>query len=110
MVLYIRYIWLYSILVLSGDVEENLDPKPKSCRSFSIEASKSKLLRQWDVNNVSVYNFSKVFLLSTYISIHKFDVICISRTFLYSDTAFDGDNLKGVILYDLTNFLTLDKV
>ena len=102
MVLYIRYIWLYSILVLSGDVEENLDPKPKSCRSFSI--------CQWDVNNVSVYNFSKVFLLSTYISIHKFDVICISRTFLYSDTAFDGDNLKGVILYDLTNFLTLDKV
>ena len=29
MILYVRYIWLCSILVkLSGDVEENSDPKP----------------------------------------------------------------------------------
>ena len=31
-VLYLRYVWLYSILVkLSGDVEENPSPKPKPC-------------------------------------------------------------------------------
>ena len=34
-----------------------------------------------------------VSLLRAYTSIHKFDVICISETFLNSDTAFD-DNLK----------------
>ena len=86
-VLYLRYIWLYSILVkLSGDVEGNLGPKPKPCQSFSI--------CHWNVNSVSAHNFSKVSLLRAYISIHKFDVICISETFLNSDTAFDDDNLK----------------
>ena len=82
MVLYIRHIWLYSILVkLSGDVQENPDPD-----SFST--------CNWDVNSVSAHNFSKVFLLTAYISIHKFDVTCISETFLNSVTAFDDDNLK----------------
>ena len=85
--LYIRYIWLYSVLVkLSGDVENNPDPKPKSCQSFSIY--------QWHVNSVSAHNFSKVYHLKAYIPIHKFDVICISGTFLNSDTAFNDDNLK----------------
>ena len=74
-VLYLRYIWLYRILVkLRGDVEENPGPKPKPCQSFSI--------CHWNVNSVSAHNFSKVSLLRAYISIHKFDVICISETFL----------------------------
>ena len=54
-VLYLRYSWLYSILVkLSGDVEENPGPKPKPRQSFSI--------CHWNVNSVSAYNFSKVSL------------------------------------------------
>ena len=86
-VLYLRYIWLYSILVkLSGDVEENPSPKPSPCQSFSIY--------HWNVNSVSAHNFRKVSLLRDYISIHKFDVICISETVVNSDTAFDDDNLK----------------
>ena len=79
-VLYLRYIWLYSILVkLSGDVEENPGSECKSCQSFSI--------CHWNVNSVSAHNFSKVSLLRAYMSIHKFDIICISETFLNSDTA-----------------------
>ena len=35
-----------------------------------------------------------VFLLGAYISIHKFELICISETFLNSDTAFDDDSSK----------------
>ena len=67
-VLYIRYIWLYSILVkLSGDVEESPSPTPKPRPSFSIS--------DWKVNSVSAHNFSNVSLLRAYISIHKFDVI-----------------------------------
>ena len=86
-VLYLRYIWLYSILVkLSGDVEEKSGPKPKPCQSFSI--------CHWNVNSASAHNFSKVSLLRACISLHKYDVICISETSLYSDTAFDDDNLK----------------
>ena len=49
----------------------------------------------WNVNIVSAHNFSKVSLLRAYISIHKFDVICISETFPNSDTAFADDNLKN---------------
>ena len=87
MVLCIRYIWLFSILVkLSGDVEENPGPRPQSCQSLSID--------HWNVNNVSVHNFCRVFLLRAYISSPKFDVICISETFLNSETALDDDNLK----------------
>ena len=75
-VLYIRHIWVYSILVkLSGDAQENPDPKPKSLQSFST--------CHWNVNSVSAHNFSKIFLLTAYTSIHKFDVTCISETFLY---------------------------
>ena len=86
-VLYLRNIWLYSILIkLSGDVEENPCPKPKLWLSFSI--------CHWNVNSVSAHNFYKVSLLRAYIFIHKFDLICISETFLNSNTAFDDDNLK----------------
>ena len=86
-VLYIRYTWLYSILVkLSGDVEENPGPKPKPLLSLSI--------CHRNVNSFSAHSFSKVPLPSAYSSIHKFDVICIPETFLNSDTVFDGDNLK----------------
>ena len=86
-VLYLRYIWLSSILVKLGfDVEENLDPRPRPCQSLS--------LCHWNVNSVSAHNFSKVFLLRAYISTHKFDVIRISQTFLNFDTEFDDENLK----------------
>ena len=72
MVLYFRYIWLYSSLIkVSGDLE--------------------KIRVQ---NLCHVKGSSKVFLLRAYISIYKFDVICLSKTFLNSDTAFDDDSLK----------------
>ena len=79
-VLYLRYIWLYSILV------KNPSPKPKPCKIFRI--------CDWIENIVLAHNFRKVSLLRAYISMHKFDVICIPETFLNSDTAFDDDNFK----------------
>ena len=86
MVLYIRYIWLFSIFIkLSGYAGENPGLKPKSCQSFSI--------CHLNVNSVSPHNFSKVFLLRAQIAIHKFETICISERFLNSDPAFDDDNL-----------------
>ena len=86
-VLYLRYIWLYLILVkLNCAVEENLGLKLRPRQSFSI--------CHWNINSVFAGNFSKISLLRTYISIHTFDVICISGTFLNSDTVFDDNNLK----------------
>ena len=46
------------------------------------------------MNNISAHNYIKVSLLRAYISTHKFDVICISETYLDSDTSDDDDNLK----------------
>ena len=48
----------------------------------------------WNENSVLAHNFRKVSLLRAYISIHKFDIICIPEAFLNSDTAFDDDNFK----------------
>ena len=46
------------------------------------------------MNSISAYNYIQISLLRTYISTHKFDVICISKTYLDSDTSDDDDNLK----------------
>ena len=36
----------------------------------------------------------KVFLLKAYIAIHRFDIICISETYLDSSTSPDDNNLE----------------
>ena len=87
LVLYANCFWLDKIVLkLSGDIEENPGPKPISNQSFSI--------CHWNLNSISAHNYIKVSLLRAYISTHKFDVICISETYLDSDTSDDDDNLK----------------
>ena len=87
LVLYYNHFWLDEIVLkLSGDIEENPGPKPSPNQSFSI--------CHWNLNSISAHNYIKVSLLRAYISTHKFDVICISETYLDSDTSDDDDNLK----------------
>ena len=43
---------------------------------------------------MSAHNYDKVFLLKAYIAIHKFDVICISETYLDSSSPSDDSNLE----------------
>ena len=74
------------ILKLSGDIEENPGTKPSSNQNFSI--------CHWNLNSISAHNYIKVSLLRAYVSAHKFNVICISETYLDSDTSDDDDNLK----------------
>ena len=38
--------------------------------------------------------FTKVSLLSAYSSVHKFDIICLSETYLNSETPSDDKNLE----------------
>ena len=38
--------------------------------------------------------FTKVSLLSAYISVHKFDIICLSETYLNSEIPSDDENLE----------------
>ena len=85
--------YFFHLLELSGDVEFNPGPKPDSSQNFSI--------CHWDLNSMSVHNYSKIFLLTAYISIYDFDIMCLSETYLTSTTDIDDENLKipGYIMY-----------
>ena len=47
----------------------------------------------WNLNSTSAHNYTKLFLPKAYIAIHKFDIICLSETYLDSSTTSDDDNL-----------------
>ena len=47
-----------------------------------------------NLNSVSAYKYAKVFFIKAYIAIHKFDIICISETYLDSSTPSDDSNFE----------------
>ena len=88
-IIYVNDFWLYNIFMkLCGDVEENPGPKPSSNQIFSI--------CYWNLNGISVHNYIRLSLLRAYLSTHRFDVICLSETYLDSDTSHDDANLEIV--------------
>ena len=79
--------WVVRIISLSGDIEINPGPKSNALnRYFSI--------CHWNLNSISAHIFTKVSLLSAYISAHKFDIICLSETYLNSEIPSDDENLE----------------
>ena len=36
----------------------------------------------WNLNSISAHNYAKIYLLKAYIAIHKFDIICMSETYV----------------------------
>ena len=77
----------YRIIILSGDIETNPGPK----HSFSRPGLK---ICHWNLNSLSSNMYKKVSLLSAFISVHKLDIICVSETYLNSETSPDDDNLE----------------
>ena len=76
---------LYNLLILlSSDVELNPGHKRASTSNISI--------CHWNLNSIFAHNYTKLFLLA-YIAIHKFDIICLSETYLDSSTTSADDNL-----------------
>ena len=83
----IVFAWLCSLLVmLSGDAEVNPGPKKKDKDCLSIW--------HWNLDSISAYDHFKLFLLKSYNSFHKFDIICLSKTYLDSKTPLNDDNLE----------------
>ena len=81
-------VWLCSYLItLSGNVEVNPVPKNSVSEYLSI--------CQWNLNSILTHDYSKLFLLKAYIyiSVHKFDIICLSETYLDSTVSLDDVNL-----------------
>ena len=86
--LYLEFFLLifYSqILLLSGDIEENPGPKNGSWSNFSFCF--------WNLNSIPANNFCKISLIEAYNSQHKFDIICLSETFLNSSYRSDDSDL-----------------
>ena len=45
------------------------------------------------VNSILGRDYSKLFIVKAYISVHKFDIICLSETYLDSTVPLDDVNL-----------------
>ena len=77
----LEYIWLVSwVIVLSDDMETNAGPK----HSFSSQGYK---ICHWNLNSLPSNMYKKV-------SVHKFDIICLSETYLNSETSSDDCNVE----------------
>ena len=73
---------LRSLLVLSsGDAGINLGPTLTPKASLSI--------CHWNLNSISAHNYVKLSLLRVYLVFHKFDIICLSGTYLNSSNSPD---------------------
>ena len=84
----LKYIWYDSrIIILSGDIETNPGPK-----NFFLKPSLK--ICHGNLNSLSSCMYKKNSLLSAFISVHKLDIICLSETYLYSETSPDDDNLE----------------
>ena len=80
-----------NLLLFHGDIETNPCPN-KKYKSFTC--------CHWNVNSLTAHNMLKISSIAAYNSIHKYDFICISETYLHSsvqsvdrDISVNGYNL-----------------
>ena len=86
-IVFIQFIWVHALLIRqSGDIAMNRGPKPNPCHSFSI--------CHWNLNSLTAHNYLKVSLLRAYVGIKKFNVVCLSETYLNSSNLSDDDNFN----------------
>ena len=79
-----------NLILLCGGIEQNPGPKTKPNDNLSVS--------HWNVNSIPSNSFQKIAILESFVAIHKFDIICISETFL-NNTYEDNDlNLNGYSL------------
>ena len=79
----LKHFLIAFLILLSGDVESN--PGPNNKQTLSVF--------HWNLNSISVYNFIKLSSIQALNSIHKFDLLCISETYLDSSISSDNPDL-----------------
>ena len=85
------YIMVFiNLILLCGDIEENPGPKTKPDGNLSV--------CHWNVNSIPSHNFQKIAVLESFVAMHKFDIICISETFLNNAYEDNDLNLNGYSL------------
>ena len=88
-VLYLSQILIFSInILLSGDVEANPGPGPPSMNIYS-----NLSVCHWNAGSLPVHNFVKIDLIKAFNSVHNFDIIFITETFLNSSHLSDNNEL-----------------
>ena len=78
--------YLFCVLILSGDIEVNPGPINQSNQILSV--------CHWNLNGIAAHNYIKLSLLEAYNAVYKYDVLCISETFLDSTSPLNDDQLK----------------
>ena len=73
------------LLLLSGNIETSPGPNPGYLKSFSF--------CHWNLNSIAAHNFIKMSLLQAYKGINRFDIICLSETYLDNSYHTDDDQL-----------------
>ena len=90
MIFFVWFVFLmgFSLKDLSGygDVEINQGPKRIPKASLSIY--------HWNLNSISAHNYAKLSLLRAYLAFHKFEIICLSETYLNSSNSPDDETLE----------------
>ena len=71
------------MLLLSGDIE--LNPGDKHHSNLKV--------CYWNLNSLQAHNFAKVSSLRAYNTLHKFDIICLSETYLDSSISSNDPEL-----------------
>ena len=72
------------LLLLHGDVETNPGPN-KKYKPFTC--------CHWNVNSLTAHNMVKLSSIAAYNTIHKYDFICISETYLDSSVRTDDRDI-----------------
>ena len=78
--------WCSSQILLSGDIKTNPGPTPSPVQCFSI--------CHWNLSSITADNFAKLSLLTAYNLVHSFNIICLSETYLNSETPPNDTRLE----------------
>ena len=83
----IRFVFVFLMLFACGDIELNPSAKKRSsCYNFSV--------CHWNLNSITAHNFAKIDLLQAYNTIHQYDMICLSESYIDASVSSDNDNLN----------------
>ena len=77
-------LFAFLLVLKHRDIETNPGPKKKETRFFSC--------LHWNINSILAHN--KLTLLQAYNTIHQYDILCISETYLDSSISNDDTNLS----------------
>ena len=87
--MFIQFLWVHALLIRqSGDIQMNPGPK------LLILAIVFQSICHCNLNSLTAHNYLKVSLLRAYVAIKKFDVVCLSETYLDSSNLCDDDNFN----------------